>query len=193
MRAKIASVLRQLATKEMADVRREWGKYNVDGNASINFHITQNTPGRVEGEYRAQGMKMWMLEYGSGSLMDKSNPLLEKYKQSEKYNKVRGQSTVNQEDGALYSPEGTEIRTRPSGRYYDLDGQPQEGSGLGYGKKWKYGLNAEHLHPPYAVEPIPPHHIIKDIVPRRDTVHKQQFKEDLAACMTEFFRGVMNK
>ncbi len=193
MKAKIASVLRQLATKEMADVRREWGKYNVDGNASINFHITQNTPDRVEGEYRAQGMKMWTLEYGSGSLMDKSNPLLEKYKKSEKYNKARGQSPVSKKDKALYNPGGTEIRTRPKGKYFDLDGEEQQGSGLGYSKDWEYGLNAERLNPPYAVTPVEPHHIIKDIVPRRDTVHKQQFRADLAACMAEFFRGVMNK
>lgn len=188
----IAGVLKSLAAKEMADVRHEWGKYgDVEGTASITFKITENTKTHVNGEYSAKGMKMWMLEYGSGSLMDKLNPLLEKYKNSEKYNKVRGQSPKKKSDTALFDPNGTEIRTRPKGTYYDLDGNPQEGSGLGYTSHWHYGLNAEKLGGGYAVIPIAPHHIIKDIVPRRDTVHKQQFKQELASCLNEIFREAM--
>ena len=190
---KIADAMRQLAIKEMADVKREWGKYSVDGNASINFRITQNTPTLVEGEYRAQGMKMWTLEYGSGSLLDKSNPLLEKYKRGNVYNHLRGRSPTARGEKSLFDPDGTEIRTRPKGTYYDLDGKPHEVSGLGFSSHWKFGLNAEKLGGGHAVVPIEPHHIIKDIVPRRDTVHKQQFKQDLAACMTEIFRGVMKE
>ena len=191
----IADAMRTLAAKEMADVKRGWSKYHVDGNASITFTITKEAQGIVEGEYRAKGMKMWMLEYGSGSLMDKSNPLLEKYKNSKNYNAVRLKAPVSLEHSdVLRDPSGTTIRTRPDDKpYYDLDGKPQEGSGLGYSAKWKYGLNAEILRGDKAVKPIAPHHIIKDIIPRRDTVHKQQFKEDLAKCMTQMFRGVMGK
>ena len=181
----IADAMRILAAKETADVERGWSKYGkVNGNASITFTITKETKNLVEGEYRAKGMKMWMLEYGSGSLMDKSNPLLDKYTGSTKYNWRRGSSPIS-------DPGGTEIRTRPKGTYYDLDGKPQEGSGLGHSAKWQWGLDAEKLRGGHAVKPIEPHHIIKDIVPRRNTVHKQQFKEDLAKCMAEMFRGVM--
>lgn len=189
---KIADAMKTLAKKEMADVNREWGKYSVDGSASIKFRITQDTPTLVEGEYRAKGMKMWTLEYGSGSLLDKSNPLLTKYQRSKIYNKSRGQSPNSIRSEGLFNPNGTEIRTRPKSTYYDLDGVPHKGSGLGYSGKWNYGLNAERLGS-HSVIPIEPHHIIKDIVPRRDTVHKQQFKQDLAACMTELFKGVMRE
>lgn len=188
----IADAMRTLAAKEIADVKRGWSKYHADGNASITFTITKETPDIVEGEYRAEGMKMWMLEYGSGSLMDKSNPLLEKYLINNlynmRYNWRRGQAPKGGSD-----PSGTEIRTRPKGTYYDLDGKPHEGSGVGYSNNWQWGLNAEWLRGGNAVKPVAPHHIIKDIIPRRDTVHKQQFKEDLAKCMARMFRGVMGK
>lgn len=188
----VASVLKNLAAKEIADVKNEWNKYgDVEGTASITFRITENTKNLVEGEYRAKGMKMWTLEYGSGSKMDTSNPLLERYKNSKKYNQLRGQSSKSKSDDTLYNPKGTEIRTRPKGTYYDLDGNKQEGSGLGFSANWQYGLNAEKLGGGHAVTPIEPHHIIKDIIPRKNTVHKKQFEQELSSCIDEIIRGAM--
>ena len=189
----IADAMQQLAAKDIADIKREWDKYDIEGNAYITFKITKDTPMLVEGRYDAKGMKMWMLEYGSGSKMDMTNPHLKEYKRSKVYNSNRGK--VGQ------SLSGTEIRTRPKGSYEDIDApehKEHQGSGLGFGSQWRWGLNAEWLRgfnnergKPNAVEPIEPHHIIKDIVPRKNTVHKQEFQANVLKAIRDELRGVM--
>ena len=196
---RVVDAVEVLAAKDIADVEREWDKYDVAGNAYITFKITKDTPILVEGRYDAKGMKMWTLEYGSGSKMDMTNPHLKEYKRSEVYNSNRGK--------AGQSLSGTEIRTRPKSEsdedgYEDIDApnhKRHQGSGLGFGSKWTIGLNAEWLRgknkerggKPNAIDPIEPHHIIKDIVPRKNTVHKQEFRANILKAISDELRGVM--
>ena len=179
----IAEALEKLAEREMTDIEREWDKYNAPGKANINFMITKDTDTIVKGTYNASGMKMWLLEYGQGTQMDTSNPLLERYEMSDVYNSKRGH--------APYSM-GHEIRTRPKDGYDDLDGVHHAGSGLGISKNYEYGLNVEWFGGKREIKLVWPHHIIKDIIPRKDTVHKQMFKQDILSALRDIMKGAMN-
>lgn len=163
----ISKAVTQWANKNIADIKGEWGKSTIEGNAEINFKITKDSPNEVTGEFTASGQKMWMNEYGSGSKLDRSNPFLSQYTSSSVFNKERLNDT-----GFEYA-----IRTRPSGHYYqDLDGNNHRGSGIGM----PHGLRLESktTFGDMAVKPHEPKHTIKETL-TGNTVYNEQFKQDL--------------
>ena len=72
----ISKAVTQWANKNIADIKGEWGKSTIEGNGEINFKITKDSPNEVSGEFTASGQTMWMTDYGTGSTLDRSNPLL---------------------------------------------------------------------------------------------------------------------
>ena len=144
--SEVANVINRYAQKNVAEIEQQWDGSRIEGDAEISFDITVDTPQLVVGEYRASGQKMWILEHGSGSLMDDEveNPGLASYKQSDLWNDER---------------ENEEIRTR-QGPYLDLDRQQQMGSGIG----GEHGLNAEKLNHGQISIAENPRHIVKETV-----------------------------
>ena len=164
----ISKAVTQWANKNIADIKGEWGKSTIEGNAEINFKITKDSPNEVTGEFTASGQKMWMNEYGSGSKLDRSNPFLSQYTSSSVFNKER----LNEIGDFKYA-----IRTRPAGHYYqDLDGNNHRGSGIGM----PHGLRLESktTFGDMAVKPHEPKHTIKETL-TGNTVYNEQFKQDL--------------
>ena len=150
----VADVLTKYSLGFKNDINNEWNRLNIDGNADVNFAITADTPTYVSGEYRASGQKAWIAEYGSGSLLDRSNPGLAEYMDSGKFNRER---------------EDFEIRTR-KGEYTDLDGELHMGSGLG----GEHGLNAETIGRP--VTPHPASHVMKEALGAGDAAEPVRAK-----------------
>ena len=134
----ISDVMKQYSHGFISDIKRGWDKESIEGEANVNFAITSDTPTLITGEYRATGQKAWIAEYGSGSLLDKSNPMLNEYRNNSAFNAERS--------------EDFEIRTR-TGEYTDLDGKTHVGSGLG----GVHGLNAEKLRGRPAIAHSPKH------------------------------------
>lgn len=176
----LAAALEHSAQGFLSDIRSEWSRFpNVPGNADITFRIKNDDYNTVTGEYAATGQKMWILEHGSGSKMDKEdkNPDLAEYKRSELWNPERGK-----EPGA--DPSGTEIRTRPrsvNGQgwgYLDLDLNKRRGSGAAM----PHGLNAEWSMKglgSHRAVPQEPQHIIHDtLIPPEGTSARVKAMED---------------
>lgn len=163
----ISKAVTQWANKNIADIKGEWGKSTIEGNAEINFKITKDSPNEVTGEFTASGQKMWINEYGSGSRLDRSNPFLSQYTSSSVFNKER----LNETGDFKYA-----IRTRPREDYQDLDGNTHVGSGIG----GKHGLRAESVSTfgDKAVKPHGPMRTIKETL-TGNTVYNEQFKQDL--------------
>nr|DAH25291.1 MAG TPA: hypothetical protein [Caudoviricetes sp.] len=162
----ISKAVTQWANKNIADIKGEWGKSTIEGDAEINFKITKDSPNEITGEFTASGQKMWMNEYGSGSKLDRSNPFLSQYTSSSVFNKERLNDT-----GFEYA-----IRTRPKGFYQDLDGNKHSGSGIGM----PHGLRLESKSTfgNLAVDTHEPKHTIEETL-TGNTVLNEQFKQDL--------------
>ncbi len=130
--SELADCLTRASRGIISDIRSEWSKSKIEGNADIDFHITNDDYDIVRGTYEATGQKMWILEHGKGSKMDneQENPGLEDYKHSDLWNPERGKPPGNDSSG-------NEIRSR--GPYRDLDGNWHEGSSMAM----PHGLNLE--------------------------------------------------
>ena len=173
----IADVVQHYAQRNMADIKNNWDKSKafgygiVDGNAEINFKITSDTPALITGEYRASGQKMWILEYGSGSNLDKSNLWLSDYISSDKFNPIRAEY-------------GFAIRTR-FGSYRDLDNNEHQGANVNY----PYGINLEAKtdRSYYRVMAQEPQHIIEETL-SKDTAINRDFKQSLLVAVGESIR-----
>lgn len=163
----ISKAVTQWANKNIADIKGEWGKSTIEGDAEINFKITKDSPNEITGEFTASGQKMWMNEYGSGSKLDRSNPFLSQYTSSSVFNKER----LNEIGEFEYA-----IRTRPKGSYQDLDGNNHSGSGIGM----PHGLRLESKSTfgNLAVDAHEPKHTIEETL-TGNTVLNEQFKQDL--------------
>lgn len=163
----ISKAVTQWANKNIADIKGEWGKSTIEGDAEINFKITKDSPNEITGEFTASGQKMWMNEYGSGSKLDRSNPFLSQYTSSSVFNKER----LNEIGEFEYA-----IRTRPKGSYQDLDGNNHRGSGIGM----PHGLRLESKSTfgNLAVDAHEPKHTIEETL-TGNTVLNEQFKQDL--------------
>lgn len=104
-----------------AIVRRVQGRYsyiNIPGNADINF-TTVITLDKIISKINASGMKAQILEYGKGSLMDKDNPYLSEYMQSDMWNPDRREQYIT---------------GRPRGWYKNADGQLMYSDGRARGR-----------------------------------------------------------
>ena len=91
--------------------------------------------------FNAIGQRALILEYGKGSAIDKENPALDEYMNSDIFNKNR----MN-----------LEIRTRPKGVYYDLDGNVHV-SHTNANRDLEQSGNSRY-------EPLKPEHIVREAI-----------------------------
>lgn len=117
----IASVLLEQAQKICDRVRSSWDegmRPGISGKKEIRVNPEWGTlKNAVVIEILAQGQAAWELEFGKGSLMDRSlssNPYLADYIDSDQWNDYRT---------------GVSVRGRPEGTYSDLDGVGQDSTG----------------------------------------------------------------
>lgn len=171
--SQLADCLTKASRGIISDIRSEWSKSKVEGNAEIDFQVTNDDYDIVRGTYTARGQKMWILEHGKGSKMDdgKENPGLADYKRSDLWNRERGKAPGN-------DPSGNEIRSR--GPYRDLDGNWHEGSSMAM----PHGLNLEWAtagnNRPFAkVATREGHHYVRDnVMPKEGTSARIVAMED---------------
>ena len=170
--SEVADVVQHYAQKNVADIQNQWGGSRIEGEAKIDFKITADTPGLIAGEYRASGQKMWILEYGSGSNLDKSNLWLSDYISGDKFNPIRAEY-------------GFAIRTR-FGSYRDLDNNEHQGANVNY----PYGINLEAKtdRSYYRVMAQEPQHIIEETL-SKDTAINRDFKQSLLVAVGESIRA----
>ncbi len=116
----IATVLLEQAQKICDRVRKNWDegmRPGISGHKEIHVGNPMVIRNAVMIEILSQGQAAWELEFGKGSLMDRSlssNPYLADYVDSDQWNDYRT---------------GVSVRGRPEGTYEDLDGTPHESSG----------------------------------------------------------------
>ncbi len=130
--SQLADCLTQASRGIISDIRSEWSKSKIEGNADIDFTVVKDDFDTVKGTYTDRGQTMWTVEHGNGSKMDdsKENPGVADYKRSDLWNRERGKAPGN-------DPSGNEIRSR--GPYRDLDGNWHQGSSMAM----PHGLNLE--------------------------------------------------
>lgn len=181
---KIAKILRDYSKAACELTRVEWSKLDAEGNADINFKV-EDAEAVVVATIYAHGQKAWILEYGRGSAMEKSqeeNPFLEEYLQSSYFNPER-------------LKRGLSILGRPKGSYLDLDDKYHFTTGAI--KNWNLELLApsvKHLQ----VDPLPPRRIIKRVLfgQNNDGIIAEIDKEILKAVAEiafEMFAKIPNK
>lgn len=118
----------------------EYAKFPASlGQADIDSEVRARLKSEISLILKAIGQKALIAEFGKGSLMDRNNPALPRYQSSHDYN-------PNRLDG--------EIRSRPKGIYYDLDGIPHKGTG---GNKILEGKSERF-------NPIEPRHIVRELL-----------------------------
>lgn len=118
----LSALTNQWAKEVSWNIERRWGNSGgVEGNAEVSVDLPYVSAGSVVEYIRAQGRKAWILEYGSGSKSDTSNPYLDSYVSSGDFNGYRSRSDMR-------------IRGRDAGEYSDLDGGTQVSSGKNAGK-----------------------------------------------------------
>ncbi|GMA50130.1 hypothetical protein GCM10025857_14870 [Alicyclobacillus contaminans] len=151
----------EAVVKDLADTVLENARANLGGDypevsASLQASLTSLAQsGLIDGQIGSDHWEAWLAEWGSGSLMDRTNPDLAQYMGSELWNPVR---------------DGFDITGRPEGPYLGLDGALHESSGK------LAGISLEDLveHDPAfrewadthvgpgAFQPKPPLHFIRD-------------------------------
>ena len=136
------------------------GKINARyGNMSAipgNAHLNVSTPEVIAGGIMVQlftgDFKAFIAEYGSGSLLDKSNPYLEAYKGSDMWNKER----EHEQNGFLGRQAGETV--------FSPDGTSYESTGKMRGMHLEWGIKASKHRfkalPPY--KPFEPQHVIQE-------------------------------
>ena len=139
----LSALVYQWAKEVSWTIQNKWeGSQGVDGLAECSVDIPYISSGNVVEYIRAQGRKAWILEYGSGSKSDTSNPYLDSYVSSGDFNGYRSRSDMR-------------IRGRDAGEYSDLDGGTQVSSGRNAGKD----LEAKPVY-----EPQIPLHIVHEYI-----------------------------
>lgn len=124
-------------------VKLKWGNARgVQGNAEINYSISVATSSLISSSIFSGGMKAWILEKGSGSLIDRDNEDLMSYINSDLWNKYRSNNDYK-------------ITGRDAGDYKDIDGNTQISSGA------LAGRIIESSRPSSNFKAILPMHIIQ--------------------------------
>ena len=172
--SELRNVVDKYLKKKKSEVENEWNRHSeAAGDAVARIETEEKSKGydlNVTGRLACFGMKMWTLEYGKGSLMDRDNPFLDEYTHSRYWNPARSYNLNT-------------VRTRPLEKYYDLDGNEHWGSGImgkgdglnietawgGY--KWSFGKKNQ-------VPVWPASHIVKEAM-TRDNIVTQDFKQEL--------------
>lgn len=109
----------------------------------IHNDLILRTESIVIAHIEASGGLAWILEFGSGSKMDPSNPYINDYFKDSRFNNWR--------------PQSLEIATREPGTYTDLDGETQVSNATHPGYPLEGLDNGKY-------EAIAPMHIIEKIV-----------------------------
>jgi hypothetical protein len=98
-------------------IRSRWDSLGIPGKSEADFYPLSIVQGIVASRISGWGQRAYIAEFGSGSLMDKNNPYLEKYLQSPEFNQWR-----------LHSSR-MPIMGRSAGEYQDLDGRTEVSTG----------------------------------------------------------------
>ena len=130
----ISDFMKEIIEREYSHYPSSMGKADIDT-------IKQIAREEVSLVFKAIGQRALILEYGKGSKMDRENPALERYMNSAIFNKNRTD---------------LEIRTRPKGIYYDLDGVPHE-SKTNANRELESSGNKKYA-------PIKPEHIVREAI-----------------------------
>lgn len=131
----LSFLVNQWATEVSWAIQNKWeGSHGVEGNAEISVDVPYISSGNVVEYIRAQGDKAWILEYGSGHTLDESNPYLEDYKSSDRWNPAResdGNEFIGRAAGeTVYVPDGTTYES--TGRAEGMRLEHQMGNKLPY-------------------------------------------------------------
>lgn len=155
---KIGQILRNYSRVACEQVRQQWSRYDVDGEAEIDYKV-EDVETVVTAFIWAAGQKAWLLEYGKGSKMERStteNPFLAEY--------LSG-SVTGIDGEPLFNPDrlqrGLAIIGRPFGFYLDLDDVIHFASGYLEGALFE---PVEGRKFPFTFEPLPPRKIIKNVL-----------------------------
>ncbi len=130
----ISDFMKEIIEREYSHYPSSMGKADIDT-------IKQIAREEVSLVFKAIGQRALILEYGKGSKMDRDNPALDNYMNSDIFNKNRTD---------------LEIRTRPKGIYYDLDGVPHE-SKTNANRELESSGNKKYA-------PIKPEHIVREAI-----------------------------
>jgi hypothetical protein len=108
----LSALVHQWATEVSWTIQNKWeGSQGVDGLAECSVDVPYISSGNVVEYIRAWGDKAWILEYGSGHTLDESNPYLEDYKSTDRWNPARasdGNEFIGRTAGeTVYVPDGT--------------------------------------------------------------------------------------
>ena len=137
----LSALTNQWAKEVSWNIERRWeNRAGVEGNAEVSVDLPYVYAGDVVEYIRAQGQKAWILEYGSGSKSDTSNPYIDSYVSDKNFNHYRSKGDMR-------------IRGRDAGDYKDLDRNPQVSSGRNAGKD----LESKPVY-----EPQIPLHVIQE-------------------------------
>lgn len=137
LRAHLKTAMKQLQGEFLREAQQ--GMRTPEGAQSLHEGGITDAAGIIAAEVIG-GAWAAMDESGTGSLMDRSNPVLEQYMQSDMWNPFRGK----------HGPDDTTIRTRPPGGR-DIFGRPAKGSK-------RPGINLEAAG---KVTPQPPSHALQ--------------------------------
>ena len=158
---KIKHIIRDYSRAACELVRQEWN-YEADddryGNAEISYTV-EDAQAAVVAVITAIGQKAWILEYGKGSLMEKSaeeNPFLEDYI-SGKATGADGLPRFNQRR----IERGFAILGRPKGRYLDLDDVEHFSTGTFDG--WSVQVTP-YTPMKFGIDPAYPRKVIKTVL-----------------------------
>jgi hypothetical protein len=142
----VATIVKQWCLEVAQRIEHKWGTHNsISGNAQVDTNVT--VLGKVVlGTILGKGQKVFICEFGKGSLMERSladNPYLADYIDSSLWNPYRT---------------GVSVRGRAEGTYVDLDGNAHESSGT------MKGLNLEKDIGQYDefFAPVEPMHIMQE-------------------------------
>jgi len=108
----LSALVYQWAKEVSWTIQNKWeNSQGVDGLAECSVDVPYISSGNVVEYIRAWGDKAWILEYGSGHTLDESNPYLEDYKSTDRWNPARasdGNEFVGRAAGEIvYVPDGT--------------------------------------------------------------------------------------
>ena len=149
----IMEVILEWANEIKRRVEAKWNNMSqIPGNASLHVVDTPPIAGAIMVTLLTGDFKAWIAEFGSGSLLDPSNPYLEAYKNSSMWNSKRTMGD-------------TGFRGRKTGEtVYVPDGSTYKSSGKMYGMHLEWGIKMnEHRHsalPPF--KPFAPQHTIRE-------------------------------
>lgn len=136
-----------IATQVMTEWMRIGYQPQISGEAEVKTAVKRVTKDTILFVISGKGQRALLMEYGKGSLLDRSNPYLSEYIQWEGFNYDR-------------LLQGFAILGRPKGKYKDLDNKTHFSGGNLAGKNLEEILGSKN--PKY--QPFPAFHVIRNAV-----------------------------